>query len=95
MSVWIEGPNTYLPFIELVETKYQGTNKYLNYTELKLILAYQWKTEIELFVNSRKYSSFLSQNHILLYLFANTLFKCHSIGSGFTRFGNENDKLFI
>jgi len=23
------------------------------------------------------------------------LFKCHSIGSGFTKFGYENDNLFI
>jgi hypothetical protein len=30
------------------------------------------------------------QHRILPFLFANTLFKCHSIGSGFTKFGYEN-----
>ncbi len=38
---------------------------------------------------------FLSQDCILLYLFVNTLFNGHSIGSGFTKFGSENDKLFV
>jgi hypothetical protein len=34
---------------------------------------------------------FLGEHHILPYLFANILFKCHSIGSEFTKFGYEND----
>jgi hypothetical protein len=38
---------------------------------------------------------FLSQHHILPYLFVNTLFNTHSIGSAFTKFGYENDKLFV
>ncbi len=67
----------------------------MNYAEFKWILAYQWKTDIKLFVNSRKYSKFLGQHQILLYLFVNTLFNGHSIGSGFTKFGSENDKLFV
>jgi len=67
----------------------------LNYTKFKWILACQWKTEIELFKNSVKYSWFLSQHRILPYLFVNTLFNGHSIGSGFTKFGSENDKLFV
>jgi hypothetical protein len=33
--------------------------------------------------------------YILPYLFVNILFKCHSIGSEFQKFGYENDKLFI
>jgi hypothetical protein len=49
----------------------------LNLTEYKWIIAYWWKTEIKLFVNSHKWSYFLSQHHILLYLFTNILFKCH------------------
>ncbi len=89
-----EGPNTYSPFIELVETKYWETNRYLNYTEFKLKLAYRWKTEIKLFVNSC-ICNFLVPIVFYRNYFSNTLFKCHSVGSGFTRFGYENDKLFI
>ncbi len=53
------------------------------------------KTEIKLFVNSPKYSKFFSEHHILPYLFINILCKCHSIGSGFTKCGYENDKLLV
>jgi hypothetical protein len=41
------------------------------------------KSEIKLFKNSRKYLKFLGQHSILLYLFANTLFKYGSICSLF------------
>ncbi len=43
-------------------------------------------------------SSILVKNwdhRILPYLFVNALFNGHLIGSGFTKFGYENDKLFI
>ena len=42
-----------------------------------------------------KYSQFLGQYRILPYLFVNTLFNGHSIGSGLTKLGSENDKLFV
>jgi hypothetical protein len=35
-----EGPNTYLPYIELFESEYQYTNRYSNYTKFKRTLAY-------------------------------------------------------
>ncbi len=38
---------------------------------------------------------FLIQHHILLYLFVNTPFKFYSIGSEFTKFCDENDKLLF
>jgi hypothetical protein len=38
---------------KLVETEYQLTNRYSNYNKFKWILSYWWKTEIQLFVNSR------------------------------------------
>jgi hypothetical protein len=41
------------------------------------------------------YSKFLGQHRILPYLFVNTLFNGHSVGSGFTKFGSENDKIFV
>ncbi len=41
------------------------------------------KSEIELFENSQKYSKFLGQYRISLYLFANTWFKFGSICSLF------------
>jgi len=41
------------------------------------------KSEIELLEISQKLSKFLSQHHILSYLFANTLFKFGSICSLF------------
>jgi hypothetical protein len=53
------------------------------------------KTEIKLFINSHKLSQFLSQHRILPYLLANILFKFYSKGSEFTKFGYENDKIFI
>ncbi len=53
------------------------------------------KTGIKLFVNSHKYSQFLGQYCILLYLFVNTLFNGHLRVTRFTKFGYENDKLFI
>ncbi len=90
-----ERPNTYLPFIKLVKSEYQSTNRYSNKRKYKLILAYQWKTEIKLFVNSHKYLKFLGQHHILPHLFANIVFKCHSTGSGFTKIGYVKAKLFI
>ncbi len=93
-KIW-EGTNTYFPFIELIESEYQWTNRYSNYTKFRWILAYRWKTENKLFVNSHKYSQFLCQHCILPYLFANTLFKRHSICSGFTKSCYENYKLFI
>ncbi len=50
-----------------------------------------WK----LFVISHMLEEFLSQHNILQYLFENILFKFYSIGSEFTKCGDEIDKLFV
>jgi hypothetical protein len=45
-----------------------------------------------------KFSSVLAISQwtsCLPYLFVNTLLKCHSIGSGLTKFGYEKDKLLV
>ncbi len=45
--------------------------------------------------DSTLYIRFLGQHRILPYLFVKTLFDGHPIGSGFTKFSLENDKLFV
>ncbi len=59
------------------------------------MLAFRWKTDIKLFVNSRKYLYFLGQYRILPYLFVNTLLNGHSKGSRITKFYFENGELFV
>ncbi len=50
---------------------------------------------MELFVNSHKYFVISWSALYFTEFFVNTLINGQSIGSGFTKFGFENDKLFL